>query len=49
VMVEMMTPPLPRVMGALDAAGYHIEVDPQHPEEAREHGVDMLELRLDHT
>jgi GNAT superfamily N-acetyltransferase len=49
VMVEVMTPPLPRVMGALDAAGYHIEVDPQHPEEAREHGVDMLELRLDHT
>jgi GNAT superfamily N-acetyltransferase len=49
VMVEAMTPPHPRVMGALEAAGYHVEVDPQHPDEVREHGVDMLELRLDNA
>jgi hypothetical protein len=49
VMVEAMAPPHPRVMEALEAAGYHVEVDPQHPEEAREHGVDMLELWLDNA
>jgi hypothetical protein len=47
VMVETMTPPQPRVMEALEVAGYHLEVDPQHPEEVHEHGVDMLELWLD--
>jgi GNAT superfamily N-acetyltransferase len=45
-MVEVMTPPLPRALDALTAAGYHIEVDPQHPDEIREHGIDILELRL---
>lgn len=46
VMVEAMTPPHPRVMEALEAAGYHLEVDPKHPEDVHEHGVDMLELWL---
>jgi RimJ/RimL family protein N-acetyltransferase len=45
--VEAMVPPHPRVMDALAAAGYHIEIDPGHPEEIREHGIDILELRLD--
>jgi GNAT superfamily N-acetyltransferase len=45
-MVEVMTTPLPRALDALTAAGYHIEVDPQHPDEIREHGIDILELRL---
>jgi len=49
VMVEAMAPPHPRVMEALEAAGYRLEVDPKHPEEVREHGVDMLELRLDNA
>ena len=49
VMVETLTPPHPRVMGALESAGYHLEVDPKHPEDVHEHGVDMLELRLDKT
>ena len=47
VMVEALTPPHPRVMEALEAAGYYLEVDSQHPEEVHEHGVDMLELWLD--
>ena len=49
MMVEAMTPPLPRVMEGLEAAGYHLEVDPKHPEDVHEHGVDMLELWLDKT
>ena len=46
VMVEVLTPPHPRVMEALAAAGYHLEVDRQHPQDVHEHGVDMLELWL---
>ncbi len=45
-MVEGMMPPVPRALDALTAAGYHIEVDPKHPDEVREHGIDILELRL---
>ena len=45
-MVEVMTPPVPRALDALTAAGYRIEVDPKHPDEIREHGMDVLELRL---
>ena len=45
--VELMTQPLPRVLDAISAAGYHIEVDHEHPEEIREHGIDIFELRLD--
>jgi GNAT superfamily N-acetyltransferase len=45
-MVEVMTPTVPRSLDALTAAGYHLEVDPQHPEEIREHGIDILELWL---
>ena len=45
-MVEVMTPPVPRALDALIAAGYRIEVDPKHPDEVREHGIDILELRL---
>jgi hypothetical protein len=33
-------------MDTLAAAGYRLEVDPQHPEDVHEHGVDMLELWL---
>ncbi len=47
VLVEVMTPPVPRALDALTVAGYHIEVDPKNPEEIREHGIDILELRLD--
>ena len=47
VMVEAMATPHPRALQALEAAGYHIEIDPEHPEEIREHGIDVLELRLD--
>jgi N-acetylglutamate synthase-like GNAT family acetyltransferase len=47
VMVEAMTPVVPRALDALSSAGYHIEVDPLQPDEMREHGVDILELRLD--
>ena len=46
VMVEVLTPPLPRVMEALEAAGYYLEADPKHPDDVLEHGVDMLELWL---
>jgi GNAT superfamily N-acetyltransferase len=45
-MVEVMMPPHPCVLEALAAAGYHIEIDPEHPEEIREHGIDVLELVL---
>jgi len=47
VMVEAMATLHPRALQALEAAGYHIEIDPEHPEEIREHGIDVLELRLD--
>jgi GNAT superfamily N-acetyltransferase len=47
VMVEAMTTPHPRALQALEVAGYHLEIDPEHPEEIREHGIDILELRLD--
>ena len=47
VMVEAMTTLYPRALEALEAAGYHREVDPEHPDDVREHGVDVLELRLD--
>ena len=46
VMAEVLTPPHPRVMEALAAAGYRLEVDPKRPEDVHEHGVDMLELWL---
>ncbi len=46
VMVQVLTPPLPRVVEALEAAGYHVEADPRQPEDVQEHGVDMLELWL---
>jgi len=46
VMVEVMTPTVSRALDALTAAGYHLEVDLKHPEEIREHGIDILELRL---
>jgi hypothetical protein len=46
VMIEVLTPPLPRVMEALEAAGYYVEADPKHPDDVHEHGVDMLELWL---
>jgi GNAT superfamily N-acetyltransferase len=45
-MVEVMTPLYPPALEALEAAGYHIEIDPHHPEEVREHGVDIFELVL---
>jgi hypothetical protein len=45
-MVEAMVTPQPRVLDALAAAGYHIEIDPEHSEEIREHGVDILVLVL---
>jgi GNAT superfamily N-acetyltransferase len=45
-MVEAMVAPEPRVLDALETAGYHLEVAPEHPEETREHGVDILELAL---
>jgi len=45
--VEALAPPLPRMLDALAAAGYHIEIDPEHPEDTRERGVDIFELRLD--
>jgi hypothetical protein len=45
-MVEVMTPPVPRALDALTAAGYRIEIDPKHPDEVREHGIDILELQL---
>ena len=46
VMVQVLTPPLPRVTEALEAAGYYVEADPNHPQTTDEHGVDMLELWL---
>jgi len=46
-MAEVLTPPHPRALAALAAAGYHIELDPEHPEDTREHGMDVFELRLD--
>ena len=48
-MVEVVTPPHPRALQALEAAGYHIELDPGHPEDVNEHGIDVFELRLDQT
>ena len=45
-MVEAVTPPHPRALQALAAAGYHIERDPEHPEDVNEHGIDVFELRL---
>jgi GNAT superfamily N-acetyltransferase len=45
-MVEVMINPVPRALTALTAAGYFIEPDPKHPE-VQEHGIDVLELRLD--
>ena len=49
VMVEVMTPTVPRALDALSTAGYHIEVDPKQPDEIREHGADVLELWLDRS
>ena len=43
--VEVMTPLYPPALEALEAAGYHIEMDPRHPE-VREHGADIFELWL---
>lgn len=49
VMVEAVTTPHPRALQALEAAGYHIELDSEHPEDVSEHGIDVFELRLDQT
>ena len=46
-LVDVVTTPHPRALQALEAAGYHIEIDPEHPEDVSEHGVDIFELRLD--
>jgi hypothetical protein len=48
-LVEAETTPHPRALQALEAAGYHIELDPEHPEDVNERGVDILELRLGQT
>jgi GNAT superfamily N-acetyltransferase len=48
-MVEVMMPLYPPALEALETAGYHIEMDPRHPEEVREHGVDIFELWLNHA
>lgn len=45
-MVDVVTTPHPRALQALEAAGYHIELDPEHPEDVSEHGIDVLELQL---
>lgn len=49
VMVEAMTAPHPRALQALEAAGYHVEADPEHPGQVREHGIDILGLVLNKT
>jgi len=45
-MAEVMTPPHPPVLDALAAAGYHLEVAPEHLQDTGEHGADVLELVL---
>ena len=47
-MVKVMMPLYPPALEALEAAGYHIEMDPRHPE-VREHGADIFELWLNHA
>ena len=44
--VEVMTPPHPSALEALQTAGYRLELNPKHPEEVREHGADIFELWL---
>jgi len=44
--IEAMTPPHPCALEALETAGYHLELNPKHPEEVREHGADIFELWL---
>jgi len=46
VTVEVMTPPHPSALEALETAGYRLELSPKHPEEVREHGADIFELWL---
>jgi len=47
--VEVMTPPHPDTLEALETAGYRLELNPKHPEEVREHGADIFELWLNHA
>jgi hypothetical protein len=46
-LIDVVATPHPRALQALEAAGYHFELDPEHPEAIQEHGIDVLELRLD--
>jgi GNAT superfamily N-acetyltransferase len=47
IAVELMVYPLPRALDAIAAAGYQLETDRENPGEVIEHGIDVLELRLD--
>jgi GNAT superfamily N-acetyltransferase len=47
--VEVMTPPLPSALEALETAGYGLEANPKQNNEPHEHGIDIFELRLDES
>ncbi len=46
-MVEVMATPHPRVLEALELAGYRLEANPKQDDEPHEHGIDIFELRLE--